>query len=112
MRFFINANQRKTINSTCYLEVQEGQYHDKCWLDSSIYISIELWEKFHISNLIREVVPEFDFYGIAVITKEYWINIVKKSQIEECFCKEIIAEVVPWATKFFKTNDVFTILGM
>ena len=96
----------------CYLEFQQGQYHDKCWLDTSISISDEVWNSRHVSDLILEVIPEFDFYGITIVTKVQWDNILTKSQSDGCTCKEIIAEAVPWAAKCFETNDVFTIIGM
>ena len=66
----------------------------------------------NVSDLILEVIPEFDFYGITIVTKVQWDNILTKSQSDGCTCKEIIAEAVPWAAKCFETNDVFTIIGM
>lgn len=112
MKFFINEEQRKNSHSTCYLEFQKGYYQDVCWLNTSISINDVLWDEYQVSKLILEVVPEFDFYGLTVITKEQWDSIVMKSQKEGCICKEIIAEAIPWATKCFETNDVFTILGI
>ena len=94
------------------MEFQQEQYHDKCWLDTSISISDEVWNSRHVSDLILEVIPEFDFYGITIVTKVQWDNILTKSQSDGCTCKEIIAEAVPWAAKCFETNDVFTIIGM
>lgn len=105
-------DQRKASHSSCYLEFQQGQYHDKCWLDTSISISDEIWNSRHVSDLILEVIPEFDFYGMTIVTKVQWDNILTKSQSDGCTCKEIIAEAVPWAAKCFETNDVFTIIGM
>ena len=94
------------------MEFQQGQYHDKCWLDTYISISDEVWNSRHVSDLILEVIPEFDFYGITIVTKVQWDNILTKSQSDGCTCKEIIAEAAPWAVKCFETNDVFTIIGM
>ena len=112
MKYFIDEDQRKASHSSCYLEFQQGQYHDKCWLDTSISISDEVWNSRHVSDLILEVIPEFDFYGITIVTKVQWDNILTKSQSDGCTCKEIIAEAVPWAAKCFETHDVFTIIGM
>ena len=131
MKYFIDEDQRvtskdigsidlikhfaKSFNAkikTLDLEFQQGQYHDKCWLDTSISISDEIWNSRHVSDLILEVIPEFDFYGMTIVTKVQWDNILTKSQSDGCTCKEIIAEAVPWAAKCFETNDVFTIIGM
>ena len=68
--------------------------------------------KYGIAAMFLEVIPEFDFYGITIVTKVQWDNILTKSQSDGCTCKEIIAEAVPWAAKCFETNDVFTIIGM
>ena len=112
MKYFVNENQRKNSHSTCYLEFQVGRYHDECWLDTSICIRDELWDEYHVSELIHEVIPEFDFYGITIITKKQWDSIVAKSQTDACHCREIIAEAIPWAEKCFETSDAFTILGI
>ena len=112
MKYFVNDEQRKNSHSSGYLEFQEGRFHDKCWLDTSINISDDLWDEYHVSDLILEVVPEFDFYGMTVITKEQWEHIAAKSQTEQCTCKEILAEAIPWVKNCFEANDVFTILGL
>lgn len=112
MKYFINEKEREASHSTCYLEFQEGQYHDKCWLDSSISISDEIWDKYQMSKLIHMVVPNFDFYGLTMITKEQWLAIVENSQNEDCLCKDVIQEAIPWVNKCFESNDVFTICGI
>ncbi len=112
MFYFVNEKERKASHSTNYLEFQEGQYHDECWLDSSISISAEIWDKYQMSKLICRVVPEFDFYGLTAITKEQWLVIVENSQDKDCLCKEIIQEAIPWVNKCFESNDVFTICGI
>ena len=34
--------------------------------------SDEVWNSRHVSDLILEVIPEFDFYGITIVTKVQW----------------------------------------
>jgi len=112
MSYFINEKERKASHSTCYLEFQEGLYHGSCWLDSSICISDEIWGKYQMSKLILRVVPDFDFYGLTIITKEQWLAIVENCKKEDCICKAVIQEAIPWVNKCFENNDVFTICGI
>ena len=37
----------------------------------------EIWDKYQMSKLIHMVVPNFDFYGLTMITKEQWLAIVE-----------------------------------
>lgn len=112
MKYFINEKERKESHSTCYLEFQAGRYHNECWLDSSINISSEIWEQYHMTKFICTFVPNFDYYGITIVTKEQWLIIVDASMKENCICKAVILEAIPWASKCFENNDVFTICGL
>ena len=112
MKYFVQEEQRRDSHSSRYLEFQAGRYHGRCWLDSSISIRDETWEEYHVSDLILEVVPEFDLYGTTIITEDRWDRIVEQSRKDGCACQEIIAEAVPWAAHCFETNDAFTILGI
>lgn len=112
MTYFIKEKERKASHSTCFFEFQEGQYHDECWLDSSISISEVMWCKYQMSHLIKMVVTDFDYYGLTEITKEQWIEIVEKSHSADCACGDVIQEAIPWANKCFEKYDVFTIIGM
>lgn len=112
MKHFVNEEQRKKSGSTCYLEFQQGYYHDVCWLNTSISLSAELWDHYGMSKLLRDVIPNFDFYEITVVTRAQWEELVKKSQEEIYSCKEIIAEAAPWAFECFEEHPVFSIIGM
>lgn len=112
MNFFVNEKQRKASDSTCYLEFQKGLYKDECWLNDSINISADLWDKYNLSGLFRKAVKEFDYYGITVVNKEQWNEIVKISQTVGGTWKAVIDDAVSWADECFENNEVFTICGM
>ncbi len=112
MNFFMDEEKRKASHSTCYFEFQKGRYHDKCWLADSINISDSLWDEYHLSDLIACVIKKFDYYGITIVTRNQWDEIIKLSQESGTIWGEVIAEATPWVNECFKKYDVFTIVGM
>ena len=112
MKYFITAEERKTSGSTCYFEFMKGRYHDKCWLPYSISISDELWDEVGLSKLISGVIGCFDYYGVTVINKHQWGEIVKNSKGSDPIIEDVIEELIPWLKDCFKDYEVFTILGI
>lgn len=112
MDFFVNEEQRKASRSSFYLEFQKGSYQDKCWLPDSISIYADLWDRFHLSDLVCQAIKEFDYYGITVVTGQQWAEIVKTAQRAGGIWEKVIEDVIPWVDDCFKEHDVFTILGI
>lgn len=112
MKYFINEQKRKESGSTCYFEFQKGYYHNKCWLNDSISISDTLWDEFNLSELFSSVIYNFDYYGLNVVNKKQWDNLVKIGQESNSIWQEVIAEATPWVSICFEENEVFTIMGM
>ncbi len=112
MNFFVDEETRKASHSTCYFEFQMGYYHDKCWLPDSISISDSLWNEYHLSDLIGCVIKDFNYYGITIVTKTQWDEMVRLSQKSGVIWEKVIVEAVPWVNECFKKHDVFTILGI
>lgn len=112
MKYFVDEEKRKASHSTCYFEFQMGYYHDKFWLPDSISIHDSLWDEYHLSDLIGCVIKDFDYYGITIVTKTQWEEIVRLSQKSGSIWEKVIAEAVPWVNECFKRHEVFTILGM
>ena len=90
MKYFITEEERKTSGSTCYFEFMKGRYHDKCWLPDSISISDELWDEVGLSKLISGVIGCFDYYGVTVINKHQWGEIVKNSKGSDPIIEDVI----------------------
>lgn len=112
MKFFVTEEKRKASHSTCYFEFQKGRYRNKCWLPDSISIRDDLWNKYCLSDLIRQVIKEFDYCGITEVTKNQWNEIVKLSQEAEADWKQVIEDATAWVNDCFKKYDVFTICGL
>lgn len=112
MTYFVCEQKRKASGSTCYFEFQKGYYEDKCWQEDSISISDFLWGRLHLSELFLCVIPDFDYFGINVVSKKQWDEIVKISLESNSIWQEVIAEAIPWVSECFEENEVFTILGI
>ena len=112
MKYFVNEAERKASHSSCYFEFQKGQYHGACWLQDSISIRDALWDKFKLSELIGGVIGDFAYFGITIVTKKQWNQIVQNSRKAGSDWEDIITEAIPWANDCFEKHEVFTILGI
>ena len=112
MQYFVKERERKASQSTCYLEFQKGRYNGQCWRYSSISIRDEIWDEHQMSQLVRTVVPDFDYCGLTVITKAQWEAIVENSRDEACPGRPVIEEAIPWVNRCFEKQEVFTICGL
>ena len=108
---FVDENQRKASQSTSYFEFQKGHY-TTCWCENSINIRTWLWDEYEMSGLIRQVIKDFDYYGITEVTKKQWNRLVELSKATSAKAEPILMEAASWAEECFKENEVFTIIGM
>lgn len=111
MKYFVNETERKASHSTCYFEFQKGHYHDECWLQDSISIRDDLWDELHLTELINGTIRTFDYYGITVVEKSQWDEIVEHSRTDVSW-KDAISDVISWVDECFEEYDAFTILGI
>ena len=109
--YFVDENQRKASQSTSYFEFQKGHY-TTCWCENSINIRTWLWDEYEMSGLIRQVIKDFDYYGITEVTKKQWNRLVELSKATSAKAEPILMEAASWAEECFKENEVFTIIGM
>lgn len=45
---------------------------------------------------MHQVIEDFDYYDLDVISKRQWEGIVTLSQTANPLCKDIITEAIPW----------------
>ena len=112
MKYFVSEAERKASHSSCYFEFQQGLHHDQCWLPDSISIHESLWNEFDLSSLFGRVIQDFDYFGITVVSKAQWNEIIQISQDPHPAWYEIIAEAAPWVEECFLNHEVFSIMGM
>lgn len=110
MNYFVTETERKASRSSCYFEFQRGRYQDKCWLADSLSLHDSIWEQHDLSNLFRQAVPEFDYYGLTEVNPTQWTALL--AQPASLAQREILAELAPWAERSLAEKDVFTIIGI
>lgn len=109
MEYCCFNNQR---TGTCYFEYQKGKFEDNFWLDSSIYLHADLFDKLNLYQIFVKAVPEFAYYGITEIDREKWnLLIVTANQIGGSI-KCVFHEIDSWVNLFSPTENVITILGI
>ena len=112
MQFFIDEKQRKSSHSTCYLEFQKGHFSGEFWLDDSINISGDLWDRYHLSGTFTSVIKGFDYYGITEVTQKQWEKVIVHCREFNPIGYDVLKEAEPWVSECFKEHDVFTIAGL
>ena len=107
--YFIWAKYRM---GTFYHEFQFGNYPDIYWDDKSILLSDDVMEKSKIYELFERIIPNYDYYGNSLVTKEIWELIKIESRKESNVIQEIIDELSPWAERSISSHGCFTIKGI
>lgn len=111
MAITTNSLDRIRSGSTCYIELQKGPFNGEFWLDDSLNISEDKWEEYKLTELFRDTVPEFDYYGISLVEGYTWAKIISKAK-DNPMWQEFIEEISPWANDSFKESMGFSICGM
>lgn len=106
MQYCVTNHQR---HGSCYFEFQRGIFHGVYWKNSSIYLSADDFDRFHLYTILS---PAFQYYGETVITQSQWREIFLRAQNLGGEVKKIMDEIDLWTQEFFETEPVFTILGI
>lgn len=112
MKYFITEDVRKATGSTCFFEFQKGKYHNKCWLPDSISIENDVFDELKLYEIIKTVIPDFDYYGLTEISRNSWDRIVKQAIAVGGKAEEAITEANEWAMATYSEYSVITICGI
>lgn len=112
MKYFVNEDERKASGSTCFFEFQKGKYHNKCWLPDSISIDMDIFDDLKLYELIKSIVPNFDYYGLTEINANEWEKILSTAHSIGGKTEKVIQEANEWATTAFSEFPVITICGI
>ncbi len=112
MSYFIDEKKRKESQSSSYFEFQKGKYRDKCWLPDSISIHMDIFDDLHLYDLIRSVIPAFDYYGLTEITPGNWEKIIRKAHLIGGETEAAMIEADKWVKNAFSNEPIFTICGI
>ena len=115
MKYFLNEDERKKTNSTCYHEFVKGEWdEDACvfWKNDSLNIHDDLLISLKLDALLTSMIDDYDPGGVTKISKEQWEKIYAKAEEIGGDLFEAVNEITPWLEENFRENEVFTILGL
>ena len=112
MKYFCTETQRKASGSTCYLEFQKGQHKDKFWLNDSLNLRDDIFNKLSLHLLFVQAVPNFDHWGLTKVSKPQWDKLKQIAHVAGGELEKVIAELMPWADECFQNESCFTICGI
>lgn len=110
MNYFIKETERK---GTCYHEFQRGKWDGKTfWHQDSLLMHDDILIGLQLEDLFAETVSGYHSYGETEISREQWKAVCNQADAMGGEMKAAIEELKPWAEKNFRTEQVFTILGI
>lgn len=115
MKYFLNEDERKKSDSTCYHEFAKGEWDEVAcvfWKNDSLNIHDDLLISLKLDTLLASIVEDYDPVGETKINKEQWRKIYIKAKEIGGDLFEAILEVAPWVEANFRQYEVFTILGV
>jgi hypothetical protein len=92
-------------------EIMKGTYKEEHWLEDSIYITEDDFQKTEMKDLLDEVVF-FHYYGPTEIDQTTWEVIKKNAAKCSDLTRQLISEIDEWAKECFKEKECFTICGI
>lgn len=110
--FLYNAAQRKAQGGTCYFEFQRGRHRKKHWLESSVYLHMDLFEHMNLFELFSEALPHFDYFGLTEVTPAQYEKLKALAFSRGVDTAALFQELDHWVQDCFFTKNVFTICGI
>lgn len=95
-----------------YHEFVRGSWDGKTfWSDDYIFLDDDTLNEY-LAALFYAVSPAYYPYGPSEITRAEWGEISRRAEELGGETQAIIQELSPWAEDNFKTESIFTILGI
>lgn len=106
MQYCLTNSQR---HGSCYFEFQPGIFQGVYWKDTSLYLDADDFDRLHLYQIFPS---KFQYYGETIITEEQWRQVCLAAQHIGGEVKTIMDEIDLWVQECFKTETVFTVLGI
>lgn len=97
---------------TAYHEFQMGNKKNLFWDKDSILLKEELMEETKPGNFFNKYIPNYNYFGPSIVTKDTWCKLLAESKNESWIIENLIIELTPWVKNCFLEYDCFTILGI
>ncbi len=109
-RYFCPVSERK---GTCYHEFYKGEWDNQTlWKPDSILIHDDTLANLELHKIFSAILPEYDPHGITEVNKSQWQAVLDYASQLDTEAKLALTEAAAWAAEVFKTQKVFTILGI
>ncbi|MCM1298404.1 MAG: hypothetical protein NC203_11695 [Firmicutes bacterium] len=112
MEYFWTEEERKARRTTECIEFQRGEYIDECWKSDSLCIHGDIFYDTGLYAVLKAAVPSFDRYGVTEVDKKCWKRIKALAEREGGAAEAAVAEMSDWVEENFKTEEIFTVLGI
>ncbi|MEY8383147.1 hypothetical protein AALG83_08290 [Christensenellaceae bacterium 44-20] len=111
MKYFITEAARGASGSTAYFEFQKGRYGGECWKKDSLCISAGRWDALSLTELLAQVFPAFDCYGVTIVCRGQWERVRRLARAVPEW-EQAMGELDAWADACFEKQEAFSILGI
>lgn len=109
MKYFCSVNERV---GTCYHEFYRGKWDGKTfWKSDSILLHDDTLTELKIYEAFAAAIPDYAPYGVTEVNKAQWDAVLEYPSLSP-EAKAALAEAEPWVKETFKSEKVFTILGI
>lgn len=111
-QFFISKSERQNRESTDFLEFQKGKFSGYYWTPDSLNIQEEDFYELALLKLFCDVIPEFDMYGVTIVSKEAWETLKRKAMTTGKETRRAFRELEVWVECCFQEQDCFSVVGL
>ena len=111
LTYFITNAQRKR-RGTCFFELQKGVFGNRHWLEDSLMLPAEDFDRLELWKLFQAALPHFNYYGPTQVTPEQYRLLKKHALAAGGEAAAVIRELDPWAEACLNELGCFTILGI
>ncbi|HVS38847.1 MAG TPA: hypothetical protein VMS17_25040 [Gemmataceae bacterium] len=96
---------KSELRGTCYFELLPGEYRERCWNDSSVFLAEEVFAL--IEPVIARHEPRFDHYAFVGTSRSTWERIIADLERVAEFVRtaESVGELRGQVGFFFTTSE-------
>ena len=104
--------RKKDLIGHDVFELMRGSFENLHWLEDSLYITEDVFQKLELDVLFRTCLDEFSYFGVTVVTRTDWDRIKNTANHSFPCCSKVLAKIDQWARVGFQTEECFTVCGI
>lgn len=110
--YLYTTAQRKARGGTCYFEFQRGRFRGKHWLERSVFLHIDQFDRLKLPELFSEVLSQFNYCGVTEVRPTQYEALKALAMARGGETAALFRELDHWVQDCFFTENVFTICGI